>query len=331
MAATPGIRSEIAARVRHNLGIKLLSLVLALFLWAFVHGSAIVQRDIQVPVRYAHLADSLMFYEPPPSMLRVQVSGPLRDLLLHFGFTRKLEAVIDLSRARTQQFQVLPTVQNITPPANPRVNLERVVEPTVLELRLAMRRERAVPVRLVLNRGVPEGYVLVDSIRIEPPAVRVSGPSELVERLTEIHTESVELQRSRDPYTQEVALQYDSAHLTCSPERVSIEVPMARLRSRVLEQAVDVEPPLRRGLRASVDIQLARVTISGPEREIDALDPAFVRLWVDASRLQVGRHDSVAVHAELPDWAQLVAVTPPTIAAQVMPAEEAARPERTRP
>ena len=67
-----------------------------------------------------------------------------------FGNTRghlNLEAVIDLSRARSQQFEIHPAVSNIALPPNSRIKLDRVIDPTVLSLHLATRREREVPVR----------------------------------------------------------------------------------------------------------------------------------------------------------------------------------------
>ena len=317
MPATHRFRRAMAARVRHNLGIKLVSGVLAVFLWAFVHGSATIQRPVQVPIRYANLADSLMFDQPVPAELRVMASGPARDLLLHLGFGRNLEAVIDLSRARSQQFEIHPAVNNIALPPNSRIKLEQVIDPTVLSLHLAKRRERELPVRIVLQSGAPEGYVLVDSIRVEPAVVRVSGPAHEVETLSTATTAPVQLLRSRETYQTEVGLAFASGRITSVPERVSLRVPMARLRSRVLTEPVAVEQPLRHGLHATADADRAQVTVSGPEHAIEMLEPGVVRLWVDARHLAIGHHDSVVVQSDLPGWARVVQITPRTLGMRI--------------
>jgi hypothetical protein len=143
-----------------------------------------------------------------------------------------------------------------------------------------------------------------------------------VETLSAAATVPVQLLRSRETYQAEVGLKFDSERITSVPERVVLRVPMARLRSRVLTEPVAVEQPLRRGLRASVDIDRAQVTVSGPEQEIEMLEPGVVRLWVDARHLAIGHHDSVVVQSDLPGWARVVQIAPRTLGMRIERAGE---------
>jgi YbbR-like protein len=72
-------------------------------------------------------------------------------------------------------------------------------------------------------------------------------------------------------------------------------------------------PPAAAGLWASTEVQTAAVTVAGPERRIVGLDPSEVGLYVDASRLQAGRHDSIPVIAQVPPWARVVDLEPATV------------------
>jgi hypothetical protein len=92
---------------------------------------------------------------------------------------------------------------------------------------------------------------------------------------------------------------------------------MARLRSRVFNAPIAVEPPLRRGLRATADVDHAQITVSGPEDDIEMLEPGLVRLWVDARSLPIGQHDSVLVQCELPEWARADQISPRTLAMRI--------------
>ena len=145
-------------RLRHNLGIKILSVILALLLWSFVHGLQVVQREIDVPIRYTNLPDSLMLYNTPPQTMRVLVSGRTSELFLRMRFVRDVEARMDLSTASAPMSRIVTSVSQVTAPRNPRISLVRVLEPQVVDLRIVRRVERQVPVRVVWNGTVPDGY-----------------------------------------------------------------------------------------------------------------------------------------------------------------------------
>jgi YbbR domain-containing protein len=308
---------RLAARLRHNLGIKILSVVLALLLWSFVHGLQVVQREIRVPIHYVNLPDSLMLFNSPPQSMRVLVSGRTSELFLRMRFVREVEAIVDLSAARAPLYRIVPSVSQVTSPSNPRVNLVRVLEPQVVDLRIVRRVERQVPVRVVLDGTVPEGYAMVDSPSVQPPVVLCTGPDFMVEKLKAISTVPITLQRRDGSFTERVPLFHDSERLRVTPDEVLVEVPMARMRQQDLKEiALRVLPPPD-SLRYELSVLQARLTLRGPEARMAALDANEVALVVDLSLLGVGQHDSLAVEPRIPSWAQLVRVDPPVVAATI--------------
>jgi len=322
---------RLAGKLRHNLGIKILSVVLALLLWSFVHGLQEVQREIRVPIHYTNLPDSLMLYNTPPSSMRVLVAGRTSELFLRMRFVREVEATVDLSTARAPLYRIVPSVSQVTSPRNPRVNLVRVLEPQVVDLRIVRRVERQVPVRVVFDGTVPEGYALVDSPLVQPPVVLCTGPDFMVEKLAAISTVPISLQRRDGSFTEKVALFHDSERLMVSPDEVRVEVPMARIRQQELaEIALRVVPPPD-SLGWELNVPQARLTLRGPEARMAALRVDDVQLVVDLSQLGIGIHDSLSVEPRIPPWSQVVRIDPPVVLARIraataMPPESAAPP-----
>ena len=313
----PMTEMRLASKLRHNLGIKILSIVLALLLWSFVHGLQVVQREINVPIDYANLPDSLMLYSEPPQSMRILVSGRTSELFLRMRFVREVRASMDLSGAAAPSHRILPNVSHVTSPRNPLVTLVRVLSPQVIDLRVVRRVERQIPVRVVWDGTVPEGYALVDSPSVQPPVVLCTGPDFMVERLQHISTVPVGLRRRNGSFTEKVNLFFDSERLVVTPSEVSVAVPMARIREQQLaEVVVQVHPPAD-SLQYAISNPHVRLTLRGPEARMAALTAAEVQLIVDLSLLGVGEHDSVTVEPHIPDWSQLVRVEPASVHASI--------------
>ena len=330
----PTTEMGLASKLRHNLGIKITSIVLALLLWSFVHGLQVVQREINVPIEYANLPDSLMLYSSPPQSMRVLVSGRTSELFLRMRFVREVKATVDLSAAGAPSHRVLPSVSQVTSPRNPRVTLVRVLSPQVIDLRVVRRVERQVPVRVVWDGKVPEGYALVDSPVVQPPVVLCTGPDFMIERLTHISTVPVGLRRHDGSFTEKVALFYDDERLVVTPNEVSVAVPMARIRQQELAEVLLQVTPPPDSLQYELSDPHVRLTLRGPEARMAALTSDEVQLTVDLSLLGVGEHDSVTVESHIPGWSQLVRVEPASIQAiiRIAPApQESTAPQLPAP
>ena len=305
---------RLPAGLRSNLGLKLLSLALALLLWFFVHGAKVIEREQRIPIRYVNLPDSLMFLEAPPQEMRVLLSGPTQDMILHVQVVGSVAARIDLANATPSLDRVVPSLADIDAPASERVAVVRILAPSVIALRLARRVERAFPVRLAWVDDAKPGYCIADSPRVSPARVECIGPEPVLAGLDAISTQAMTLPARRGTVTQEVALAPPAGWVQCSPERVRVTVAMERRGSLTLVQVpLVVVPPARAGLRVELAATTATVTLAGPETRLASLVPADVGLFLDASRLAPGRHEGVAVLSQLPPWVEIVSVQPASV------------------
>jgi hypothetical protein len=300
--------------LRTNVGVKLLSLALALVLWSFVRGSKPIEREQQIPVEYVNLPDSLLFLEPPPRLMRVLVSAPAQEMLLRLQFMRDVAARIDLAEASATTDRVIPSPADIGDLKNEHASVVRILSPTVIPLRLARRGERQLPVRLVLRGGDKRGYCLADSPLVVPASVVCTGPEAMLRALEAIQTQPLELAARRGQSTAALDLDLVPKGLACVPERVTVTYTSERLRRRTLAAArLTLVPPARAGLDVAMDTLSAALTVAGPEPRIETLDADDVGLFVDASRLEPGRYERVPLIAQLPPWVELVSLEPDAV------------------
>lgn len=304
----------IPASLRANLGLKLLSIVLAILLWSFVRGAKVVEREYRIPIRYVNLPDSLLFIEQPPREMRILLAGPAQEMLLRLQGMRDVEAHIDLSGATAEMDRVVPSLSDITEPKSELISVVRIMRPSVIGLRFARRVERRIPVVLDLKPDEKRAYCLADSPLVEPREVVCVGPEPWLDELESIPTQPVELAEHRGQTTSEVSLLFDAAKLECVPERVQVTLTTDRLRSRTLGALpLTLVPPARAGWSAEMDTTQATLTVAGPEPQIEAMLPDQLGLYVDASRLVPGRYDSLSVIPQLPPWIELVRLEPDRI------------------
>jgi YbbR domain-containing protein len=322
---------RIAANLRTNLGLKLLSLVLALLLWSFVRGAKVIEREYTIGIDYVNLPDSLLFLEEPPKQMRVVLSGPAQELLLRLQAMRDMKARIDLSGATAEMDRVVPSLSDITEPKSEVVSVERILQPSVIGIRLARRVERRIPVVLDLQRDAKGAYCLADSPTVEPRDVVCVGPEPWLDKLQTISTQPIAIGTHRGQSTSEVPLRFNAKRLQCVPERVKVTLTTDRMRSRNLGPiALTLVPPARAGWSAEMDTSQVVLTVAGPEPAVEALQPDQLGLYVDASRLVPGRYDSLQVIAQMPPWIELVQLEPEGIGLTVWRLPERSRPDSTQ-
>lgn len=305
---------RLPASLRTNLGVKLLSVALALVLWSFVRGSKRIEREQRIPIEYVNLPDSLLFLEPPPPLMRVLVSAPAQEMLLRLQFMRHVTARIDLSEASAAQNFVMASASDVSALQSGRVSVVRILSPALIPLRLARRGERELPVRLVLREGDKRGYCLADSPLVVPAQVLCTGPEALLRGRDAIATLPLELASKRGQTTTELDLDCAAQHVSCIPERVTVTYTCERLRRRTLTAApLTLVPPAQAGLDVQLTTLSAALTVAGPEPRIESLDGNDVGIFVDASQLSPGRHERVPLITQLPPWVELVSLEPDAV------------------
>ena len=209
-----------------NLGLKLVSLLLACILWWYVslpRREEVRERVVTASLALVGMPSYLVITTPDiPSSVAVRVRGRKTDL--RGVASQTLEASADLSginKAGDVTITIRP--QHINVPDE----IEVVsIEPPTVKFRVEQLRQRAVPIRPFLDGGVPAGFV-IGQATTEPPLALVSGPASQIIKLAEVTTERIIMTGRTETFVHSTGVVTDSALVrVISPLTTQVTVPV---------------------------------------------------------------------------------------------------------
>jgi len=173
---------QILLRLTENWPAKIICLVFAVFLSEFYRGTLLDKRYLIVPLTIENNG-LLTPAEQYPAKIKVSIWGDA----IGIGSIDENDiiAFINISDFKTEGTYRIPIKTRLAGTVTPLGNMEISTEPAILTLRLATSIRKQVPVTLSL-KGIPaDGYEVTES-SLEPAAVEIEGPAELVEKINEL-------------------------------------------------------------------------------------------------------------------------------------------------
>jgi YbbR domain-containing protein len=280
-------------RIFRNLGLKVLSVVLALVLWVSVAGQKHAERALRVPVEFQNIPEDLELIGETPSLADVRVRGPASALSqLRSG---DLVVLVDLSTARAGRRMFHLTPEQVAAPTGVRV---QHVVPATIGLTFETSVTKSVPVVATVEGEPAPGYV-VGQVVATPAVVDVIGPESVVRRLTRATTEPVSVNgasgRVRDTVT--IGLSEDTARLSVPRSAVvTVDILPAPI-ERLVTQVPLILRGAAKGMRVQVTPRQISVMARGPGNLVRNLSPQAVPAWIDLSGLERGQYN-LPVHVD---------------------------------
>jgi len=168
-----------------TLGLKFVSICIAVLLWMVISGERVVERALHAPVEFQNLPAGLEMIGTPPETIDVRVRGSSGALSrMEPG---DLSTVLDLRTARPGRrlFQLTPSYVRAP------YGIEVVqVAPSTLAIDFEPLGSRTIPVEPAIE-GKPMAGFEVTSVTVEPATVGVDGPESALRRLKSAITEPV--------------------------------------------------------------------------------------------------------------------------------------------
>jgi diadenylate cyclase len=172
--------------VFHNIGLKLLSLLVAVLLWAAIARQPMAEIALNVPIEFVNAPANLEISSETIPEIQVRLrgySGVLRDLK-----PEQVHATIDLSNARPgERTYDLPPAR-IHAPRD--IDVVEVI-PSQFRLTFDNRSTRAVEVSPRVIGTTAPGYRL-EAITVDPPTITVAGPEHRLASLQSVNTDPVD-------------------------------------------------------------------------------------------------------------------------------------------
>jgi YbbR domain-containing protein len=276
-----------------HLGLKALSVVLALLLWMIVSGEETVERGLRVPLELQQVPAGLELTGEVPATVDVRVRGASGTLSR--VSTGDVVAVLDLRNARSGRRLFPLTPKDVRVP----FGVEIVqVQPSALAMAFEPSASRRVPVMPAVDGRPAPGYV-VGSLEADPKTVEVIGPESAVRRATEALTEAVPVSGARERVQQSVTLGLIDPSLRLkNAETATVTVQIV---PAPLERSLHGRPVHLRNVAPNLEAQAipsaVGLTLRGSREALARVEADDMVAYVDLAGLGPGQY-SLTVHAD---------------------------------
>jgi YbbR domain-containing protein len=209
--------------VLHNLGLKLISLALAVGLWLAVARDPVAEVAVDVPVEFHNIPPNLEISSENIPRAQIRLRGPER--VVHRLQASDVYAEIELSGVKPGERTFDLTAQQIHQPSE----LEVVqVVPNQFHLNFDARLIRQVPVQPRIVGTFVSGYS-IERVVVDPPTITISGPKKHVEAVDAAITDPVDVSGdiNRATFTRHAYVS-DALIQVASPDPVRVTVIMQK-------------------------------------------------------------------------------------------------------
>lgn len=295
-----------------HLGLKLLSLAMALLLWMVVSGEETVERGLRVPLELQQVPAGLELTGEIPTTVDLRVRGPSGTLgRVAAG---DVVAVLDLRSAHEGRRLFPLTSEQMRVPFGVEVVQ---VTPSAIAMAFERSASRQVPVVPAVDGHPAPGYV-VGARTADPPRVEVVGPESVVKNVTEVLTEPVSVAGARDRVTQTVALGVLDPSLRLKNARsaaVTVQIVPAPL-----ERTVRSRPIHLRGLAPTLEAQATPASVDvglrASREALSRVEPDNIVAYIDVAGLGAGLY-TLTVHADSPPDVGVTHIEPASVQVRI--------------
>jgi len=295
-----------------HVGLKLLSVTLAVMLWMVIAGEETVERGLRVPLELQQFPPGLELLGDVPTTADVRVRGAAGTLSrLSPG---DVVAVVDLRGARSGERLFHLTPEQVRAPFGVEVVQ---VTPSTVAVAFENAASRSVPIKPAVEGRPAPGYV-VGKITADPPQVDIVGPQSAVRRVAEALTEPVSVAGAQRNVEETVTVGTVDPSLrlqTLRTARVTVQIVPAPLEQIVRNRPVHLRN-LGANLTAVVTPSDVDVTLRGNREALSRLRPDDAMAFVDLSNLGAGDY-TLTVQADNSSDAGVARIEPAAIKVRI--------------
>ena len=294
-----------------HLGLRLLSVFIALLLWFFVNSeSNITSARIPVSVDVRDLPENRLILWQLKKQVEVEVRGPsfLVNRLVAAPPTVRLKVPDSIENKFTAQI-----TRNDLDIEAPLQVLS--IEPSTISFSVEKKISKELPVRVPLI-GQVQPDMQLESIVTSPAAITLTGPESEVKDLTLIQTIPVDLRDVKESYSDEVALRLPGKLVESNHPVVTVKVTIAPMTARKVFEDVPIEIRQSGETVISLSPHIVKVTIASTQSKIQTIRESEIIPYVKIPKFLEDKGTLVPVQVELPAGYKLSSVVPEKILAK---------------
>lgn len=181
---------------RNNVKTFFFFLIFTSLLWLFIQFSKNYTREVEVTVQYINIPQDKIFNEHSDQVLRMVLNGNGFRLMSHNWKKRTLELNVE-DAVISDENQYYFKVDKESAVLKNKLDFKgRVlsIQKDTLRLKVDLNLEKKIPVTIVQDIRYAVGYGSDKGLVVSPDSVLISGPSQVIDTIKSIHTESLDLE-----------------------------------------------------------------------------------------------------------------------------------------
>jgi YbbR domain-containing protein len=300
-----------------HIGLKLLSVAIAVLLWMVIAGEETVERGLRVPLELQQFPSGLELLGDVPTTADVRVRGASGTLSR--VSPGEIVAVLDLRSAKAGERLFHLTPDQVRVPFGVEVVQ---VSPATVAVAFEKTASRNIPIKPAIE-GKPAAGYMAGKATADPPTVDVVGPESAVRRVTEALTEPVSVAGAVRPVQETVTVgTLDSTVRvkTQGTTKVTVQVVPAPFEQTIRDRPVHLRN-LPANLTATVMPSKVDVTLRGSREALLRIQPDEATAYVDLAGLGAGGPYRVTVQADSSRDAGVARIEPPAIEVRIISAQ----------
>ena len=273
---------KILAKITEKWPVKALSVVAALFLFAFHRMSDLEERYFSVPLNL-DIAVNLLPCNDYPRNVRITMRGA--NTIYHISET-DIEARLDLTKySEPGLYKETVHILRKGSAAETEI-LEIITDPAAVSLELDTKMSKQVALSPNFQGYVETGFELV-SYTMEPRQAVIEGPMRLVEPITELSTDFIDLSGQNSDFSAQVRIINPNQLLTIRGDRTLLF--RGFVKETIMINTLENLPIGIKGLADNLEAVLepgtASIKINGAQNKLEGISTEMLSLSVDCSSI----------------------------------------------
>ena len=218
-------QTNISITTKRKVKVFLFILVLTSILWVLIELSKTSISTAEFNIEYINIPTNKLLQSKPISKLNITLKAPGFSLLKYKLKTQKIAVNSKNSVKRGSNYYLLPNNQiaYLNGQLAKETEIIAVLEDTIF-LDLGVNMSKKVPVNPSLDIKFKLGYNLIDSIKIIPDSILVTGSKKLIDSIQELTTSTLNIEGVYENINEDlnIKLPTKNKYLTVSTTKVKI-------------------------------------------------------------------------------------------------------------
>lgn len=274
-----------------HLGLKLVSLLLAVGFWFYVVGEESIEITKMVPLEIKLQNEKLRVVKSSTRLLAVALQTPRHMIsALSAGSLSAVHRVDNLDKPGDYSFTV--SAADVTLPY-PQVRVTKIF-PSVVTVVLDEVIVKKLPIEVNLAGSPAYGYrVDQETVEIDPNAVLVEGPKAVLEKMDKIKTEPVQLVGRVRSFRRTVKIQQTPDMKIIGDTVTDVQIPIKAEFGKREFRDVPVKPLGSPGAdyHAALEKKSVSLVLKGPEALLSEFSAERILAYVEVENLEEGEHE----------------------------------------